>query len=153
MSEGTNTRHNPLNIKAEMKQAWVGQVATDGRGHAVFADDAHGVRAALRTLDKKWQNGKRTLEAIIREWAPASDTIGSVEGAEPNDPDGYAASVARRVGMEAGEPLPEPRADLQLWAEIIREMSRWENGAYCPWVAIYKGIILWWDDFAGERGK
>jgi hypothetical protein len=85
-----------LNVKG---RGWKGQTAQDSRGHAVFADPAYGVRAAIVLLRTYWFTHRlRTIAAILSRWAPASDTVGSLPGAQANSPREYSLFVSRRMG-------------------------------------------------------
>jgi hypothetical protein len=137
-----NKNQNPLNIKNNPCNPWKGS-STDERGHAVFVDPAMGIRAGLITMEKKWQNGKRTLRSIINEWAPASDTQGSLPGRPANDPGAYAIFVAKAAGIKPDTALEAPGANPWAWAPIIHAMSKYEMGEYCPRSVIARGISLW----------
>lgn len=146
--------NNPLNIKGD--DDWVGRIGTDSRGHVIFDTEEHGIRAAARTMDNKWKAGQKTLRELIggtkdrgyeNGWAPRSDTQGSVPGNPQNDPDLYADTIALRVGIDADRRLPNPRNNPAIWANIIAEMSYYENGKYTDYVVILRGVIDWWDFF------
>jgi hypothetical protein len=149
-----NTRNNPLNIKwanpDNPAALWKGSSGYDDRGHAIFADPAMGIRAAMRSLQSKWLNGKRTIRAIIADWAPSDDTVGSLAGTAPNDPDSYAGFVAGHSGLLVDDPLPNPAANSLPWTAIIHAMARYELGEDCPDAVIYRGIRAWHDDFIGK---
>ncbi len=146
-----NHNKNPLNIKQVSPDAWAHSVGADGRGHAIFADPAHGVRAAMRSLQRKWDNGKRTLIQIIADWAPASDTVGSIAGGAQNDPIDYARYVAARAGCGVGESLLSPASNPHLWLRIVRAMAYYEMGEECPWSVVLRGMGMWFEDFIERR--
>lgn len=123
---------NPLNIKG---REWLHAQGTDDKGHAIFADPAHGVRAAIVNLRTYWnKHGLRTLEGIIGRWAPVTDTIGSRKGAPQNNPNQYAQWVAKKMGIGI-------KTHLGLWngdghigraaqlIDLISAMAEYEIGA------------------------
>lgn len=145
-----NKNNNPLNIKAA-GDAWKGMLGTDARGHAIFQYPAFGIRAAARTLQAKQDNGKRTLRQICRDWAPATDTIGSLAGRPSNTPDACADYLARRLLFAPDEPLPQFEEDVELLVRLTRHMARWELGEDCPMSAIMQGIGMWLADFVEHK--
>lgn len=129
----TNRNRNPLNVKQNPANRWRGAPGMDERGHAVFENEAWGIRAAVRTLAQKYANGKQTLIAITSDWAPKSDTQGSVPGNPPNNPVKYAAFVAARLPYDEMQVLPlfergGAIRDYTLLVHLIRAMATYENG-------------------------
>lgn len=62
--------HNPLNIRYNQHNDWVGQLGTDGE-YAIFDMLSHGVRAAtllLRTYQTKYN--LYTITKMVKRWAP-----------------------------------------------------------------------------------
>jgi hypothetical protein len=110
--------NNPLNIEAgDFTRGQPGFTGSDGR-FAQFASMDQGLAAANGLLDT-YQNkhGLNTVGGIIARWAPAGE----------NDPRGYAASVAGRLGVSPDQPLtPEQRPAL------IAAMAQFENGRPLP---------------------
>jgi hypothetical protein len=140
-----NKRNNPGNVKG--KDNWKGKTGSDARGHCLFDTPENGFRALLRTLESKWLAGKRTLAAIIASWAPADDTIGSIQGNPSNDPAEYARTLGEWLGVSPTAPLPSPGTDPLLWLRIARAVSRYEDGESWPLAASLRGMALWWEDF------
>ena len=130
--------NNYLNVKNSPSDPWLdaGEIPskTDSRGHAVFRDPAWGVRAAILTLRTYYfKHGKRTVLSIINRWAPASDTVGSLVGGEPNRPNEYAATVAGWMGISATETLEIFQPDKTLGNlaqlfDLIAAMTTFEQG-------------------------
>lgn len=145
--------HNPMNIKPG-RDRWQGLKGVDKRGHGIFESDRWSYRAGVRTLAQKSANGKRTIRAIVQDWAPVNDTVGSIPGAPKNDPGKYARTVASWMGCGVDQPLEifdgarivnKPRLMM-----LIDSIVRYENGAACrPDMAeIAAGIELYretWD--------
>lgn len=158
-----NERNNPLNIKGDPKDPWRGSTGIDDKGHFVFADPADGIRAAVRSIQQKYNNGKHTVRAIIRDWAPVSDTIGSEEGAPANDPDGYAKTVAIWMRIDPDEDLglfaiggPDvtdtwfPGIWIGKLVALVAAMSIFENGHKAPLLPmhkVYSGLAKFQADF------
>lgn len=133
MSTGINNK-NWLNIKAITSENWKGQVGVDSRGHAIFRSPAYSIRAGLKTLRTYHdRRGLVTFEQVFERWAPSSDTIGSIPGNAPNDPNAYAKFVARYVNSVPMGKLGIFREDWSIGNEdraygILRAMCRYELG-------------------------
>jgi len=140
-----NSNKNPLNIKGREK--WAGKIGNDSRGHCIFSDPAYGIRAGMRTLQSKWKNCKTTLADICADWAPVSDTQGSIAGRPANDPGDYARYVAERVWIGDHAALPDPMVDTIIWTRIVRAMAKYEMGEECPLSVVLRGVALWLEDF------
>lgn len=140
-----NIRNNPGNLKG--RDQWKGRIGQDERGHVIFDTPEHGFRALMRTLESKWLAGKRAILDIIAAWAPSSDTIGSIKGAQQNDPEQYALTVARWAGVGVMERLPNPADDPELWLRIALAVARYEDGKGCSRGVAWRGCAMWWDDF------
>ena len=163
----TNQRNNPGNVKKPGTDRWKGTESYDNVGHAVFTDATYGWRALFRTLHSKYANGKGTIREIMRDYAPTTDTIGSREGAPPNDPDGYADTIAGWCGLHPDDDLElfhqlpfdpdvEPGGDYithEGRAKMVAlgcAISRFENGhqgADAEWADVLAGMKLYEDRF------
>lgn len=65
--------NNPLNIRYNPRNNWVGQTGNDGQ-FCVFSASKYGIRAAVKILQKYAGNdGKITIFEIINKWAPRTD--------------------------------------------------------------------------------
>lgn len=65
--------NNPLNIRYNPHNNWVGQTGNDGQ-FCKFSAPKYGVRAAVKILQKyAGKDGKTTVFEIINKWAPSSD--------------------------------------------------------------------------------
>jgi hypothetical protein len=142
-----NKNNNPLNIKQPDAQVWKGSVGVDDRGHAIFEDPAMGIRAAMRSCQRWFDGGGRTLAALMAHWAPADDTVGSVPWAALNDVDAYARFVAGRLCGAVDSVFTDPADDPLPWAGLLRAMARYEMGEECPWGVVMRGVALWLEDF------
>lgn len=60
---------NPLNIRYSIHNNWVGQIG-EYHGFCKFSHVGYGFRAAYRLLENYIKGGTRTIEDIIRRWAP-----------------------------------------------------------------------------------
>lgn len=146
---------NPLNVKqTRPHDPWRGTIGVDSRGHVQFDDEIFGIRAAVRTLAAKYNKGKVTIAAIIADWAPASDTIGSIPGNPQNDPGEYAAFVAERMGwaVDVRLGLFEPSGRTRwpgLLIDMLEAMIEYENGVgtHLPMSKILHGIAEYYRDF------
>lgn len=84
-------RNNPLNIRYNDSNRWLGQVAND-RGFVVFDTANHGWRAAFKLLNTYIRKGYNTPEKIVRRWAPPSE----------NDTMNYVAYVLKNIRQTLG---------------------------------------------------
>ena len=144
--------HNWLNVKVlDRSDPWVGTVGYDDRGHVIFSDPVYGLRAAIRTLARKMERGRETLTEIIESYAPRSDG---------NNPDRYAAFVARRITDKLGKTFT-PDMDLDLFLSnrriknrhllraLMESMIEYENFAgfeACPYI-LRSSMALYERDF------
>lgn len=78
----------------------------DAKGHAIFKDPVHGIRAGILQLRAYFfRHDRRTVAEILERWAPASDPIGSLPGAPPNSPREYSNFVAGRMDISYNQKL------------------------------------------------
>lgn len=90
--------NNPWNVKCyDRGDPWKGTVGYDAVGHVQFPHVIFAVRAACRDIAAKYLGGRRTLRAIMERYSPESDTLGSIEGQEHNDPVGAATFIADQM--------------------------------------------------------
>lgn len=126
--------NNPLNVKASPNK-WQGQIGADERGHVKFESPKYGIRAAMVNLRSYWtKHNLRTLSAIIGRWAPSTDTIGSRKGAPQNQPNQYAAWVAKKLGIGTETQLglfdrEGALRDAAQLIDLITAMAEYEIGA------------------------
>ncbi|MEO5913309.1 MAG: peptidoglycan-binding protein [Luteolibacter sp.] len=155
MSERTGSttgerNRNYLNVKNNRANPWQGSVGTDERGHTIFGSPEWGLRAAIMTLRTYWFSyGLRTIAGILNRWAPASDTIGTIAGAPQNNPSEYAAFVALRMRISAGQDLqlfhPDKRLnDVTNLKALVEAMAEFENyrGFDVPEMEFVKAVYL-----------
>jgi hypothetical protein len=130
--------NNPGNLRPG--PAWQGVAGIDADPpdppYLRFVDPEHGIRALARTLIAyRDRHGIATLAGVFARWAPGDDG---------NDPAGYAAAVAARLGI-----APDDRIDLHdaaVLEALAEAITRQENGAgaqpcYAP--AVYaRGVAL-----------
>lgn len=78
---------NPLNIRYNPMNKWLGQTGSD-KGFCVFDSMEHGFRAALVLLCNYQRKGYDTIYKIVSHWAPPSE----------NNTEAYVAHCCRRLG-------------------------------------------------------
>lgn len=103
-------QHNPGNLRPGG-----GWSSTNANGFESFADDASGLSAMAGQLLVYQARGLDTLKSIISTWAPASDN---------NDPAGYAALVAKRmggIGTDEHLDLNNPETLTKLMAAMVTQ--------------------------------
>ena len=82
--------NNPLNIRYNTGNCWVGQTGSDGQ-FCKFSAPKYGVRAAVKILQKyAGHDSKASILEIINKWAPRSDG---------NNTDAYIATVCKAMNM------------------------------------------------------
>lgn len=65
--------NNPLNIRYNPRNNWVGQTGSDGQ-FCKFSAPKYGIRAAVKILQRYAGNdGKTSVFEIINKWAPRAD--------------------------------------------------------------------------------
>lgn len=109
--------NNPGNIEYGAFARAHGATGSDGR-FAVFPDKETG-SAAMDALLQKYANrdGLNTVTGIVGKWAPPGE----------NDSKGYAASVAKRLGVGPNDRLD--MSDPSIRQKLGREMARIEGSA------------------------
>lgn len=109
--------NNPGNLRRS-DEAWLGEATrqTDPE-FVVFETPEYGLRALAKTLlSYQDVHGLRTLSEIIARWAPPGE----------NDTGAYAADVAARCGLVAGQPID--LHDPKLMTLLVVAIVRHENG-------------------------
>lgn len=107
--------NNPLNIRHNKANDWVGQVGADS-GFVKFDSPASGVRAADILLKNYQKAGVRTARDVINRFAPPHE----------NDTDHYIGFVAEHTGID-----PDTELDLQdpsVRRNLLTAMARMETG-------------------------
>lgn len=111
---------NPLNIRYSSRNRWLGQVG-EYRGFCVFSNIAYGFRAAFVLLSNYIKQDTRTIEDIIKRWAPPSE----------NDTEKYISFVAEDVMIDRNKKLTNQSIhDYWTIIMIIRAMAKMECGRW-----------------------
>ena len=88
--------NNPLNIRYNPRNNWVGQTGSDGH-FCKFSAPKYGVRAACKLLQRYAGNdGKTTVLEVINKWAPSADG---------NDTEKYIATVCKEMNIRATDTI------------------------------------------------
>ena len=132
---GTRNR-NLMNVKQDPRNPWKYSTGKDSKNHTIFPSYATGLRAGIINLRSYWvRHGLKTLSGITNRYAPASDTIGSVAGAKPNQPSVYATFISKRMkNWPVNSPLMlftdsgEIRSHEQLF-QMVSAIVSYENGS------------------------
>ena len=106
--------NNPLNIRYNPNNDWIGQIGEDEEGFSIFGSTEDGMRAGdilLNTYGRDY--GIDTLSGLTERFAPASDD---------NDPVSYANYLSDAMGIKADETidLSNPAIRQQLTPLIAR---------------------------------
>ena len=98
--------NNPLNIRYNTGNCWVGQTGTDGQ-FCKFSAPKFGVRAAVKILQKyAGHDSKASILEIINKWAPRSDG---------NNTDTYIETVCKEMNMR-----PTDTIDIRKGGTVVR---------------------------------
>lgn len=90
---------NPWNVKSlNHNNPWKGTAGYDHAGHVIFHHVIFAIRAVCRDIASKYLGGATSLYKIMDRYSPASDTLGSIEGNEHNNPMAAANMIARQMG-------------------------------------------------------
>ena len=143
---------NPLNLKDDPRDPWLGSLGSDTQGHAIFDREEYALRAAVRSLAQKWANGPICLLTLIG----GSDKVnGWAEAQHGNKPEKYAKFLAKE--MHVGGSLDELEifdedgniTDHDLLVELIEAMAQMEicAGWSISGAVIDSGIALYCRDY------
>lgn len=110
--------NNPLNIRYNPHNNWVGQTGSDGQ-FCKFSEPKYGIRAAVRIFKRyAGKDGKTTVFEIINKWAPRADG---------NDTNKYIENVCNAMDIK-----PTDTIDVHQRGTVVRllfYMARVECGA------------------------
>lgn len=109
---------NPLNIRYNKNNKWVGQRGSL-QGFCVFVSLEAGYRAAAKLLCNYLKGGNKTIRSIISRWAPDTE----------NDTESYINYVCSNFGSKGRKVSPDYviSQDHDL-IRLIRAMSILESG-------------------------
>ncbi len=122
--------NNPLNIR-KSKDKFQGEKDSTDSAFKQFVSMAYGYRAAFVILYTYLQQGKNTVDRIIRSWAPANDG---------NNTANYISHVERRSGVDRYLTLNERSGSEYI--KIVAAMSRSENGVDADMEQVKAGFNL-----------
>lgn len=112
--------NNPLNIRYNPANKWVGQVG-EYRGFCVFSNVAYGFRAAYKIVCSYIRQDVRSIEDIISRWAPPCE----------NDTERYINFVADDVIIDRDKKLTNCSIhDYWTIIMILRAMAKIECGKW-----------------------
>lgn len=98
--------NNPLNIRYNTGNCWVGQTGSDGQ-FCKFCAPRYGIRAAVKILQKyAGHDSQLTISDIINKWAPRSDG---------NNTDAYIATVCKAMKRN-----PEDTINVRSCITVVR---------------------------------
>lgn len=142
-------------IKTKSSGFWLGQVAKDKFGHAIFKQPIYGIKT-LTTLIVNYieKRNKNTLYKIFNLYAPASDCIGSIKKPDGtclkgyNKPEIYAKKVGDKIGLGIHDTIKlrdeNGNIDIKLMTSIVIGIANFETGKDCKFEesTIQKAILL-----------
>lgn len=107
--------NNPLNIRYNPSNFWLGQLNPDTSGFCRFKSLHYGIRAALKILYRYIIVYKlTTLELIVSKWAPACE----------NDVEAYIKSVCRLTKFDRNMRIEWKRECI---VPLVQAMARVES--------------------------
>lgn len=111
------SRNNPGNIRDSAFARRNGATGASG-GFAVFPDMATGTAAQAALLQVYRGQGKDTISAIVKKWAPSNE----------NDTAGYIDFVSKRTGIDANRKLTDADYEAVRAAMAVREGASGSGG-------------------------
>lgn len=106
--------NNPLNIKYNSANDWVGQTGKDSGGFCVFDEPKNGVRAAARILNSYRKIGLGSIRQIVTRWTSGDST--KIQSNYINH-----VSSALNIG-------PDVALNTNNFAALLSAMTYFENG-------------------------
>lgn len=125
---------------------WKGKIGVDETKHVIFDTLLNGSRALWRVIEQKLSHGHDTPKSFAKSYADSADTQGSIPGGKPNQPDKYAAYIAKKVGIvtDANIFFQDFKKAILLWQAICE----YENAGWCPPLSIQlESLGLFYRDF------
>lgn len=112
--------HNPLNIKLNKNNRWVGLSAVQlDKVFVQFRSPEYGWRAAFIIMwNYYWKYGWRTIREVVTHWAPKTE----------NDTECYIDMVCRHTMIPAQQDLGSMAQNPGKWQRVALAMAYIENG-------------------------
>jgi len=120
--------NNPLNIKYNPANNWVGQDTAKSGEFVYFKSPEYGYRAAFVLLNNYQKMGFNTLTKVINRWAPESDN---------NPTQNYIYYVSNKTGL-----FPDTPIKPQDYQDILAAMATFEQGRAPDMAALMTGYQL-----------
>lgn len=135
--------YNLFGIKQPPNTRWDGSTGANEQGTAIFLLPAMSARAYFLNAENILRKTPMALDAFLATYAPTSDSIGSIPGNPPNDPDEYANFIGSRLlplDLDTVNYLPLPTTRPDLWFAIAAWASQYETGKPPVWSQILLGL-------------
>ena len=126
MSKIYEVTQNLLNIRYNESNKWKGQTGSY-KGFCVFENTDYSIRAGIKILRSYNKRGIKSIQAIIKEFAPPCE----------NDTDKYIASVCKWTGYTPEMELSSP----VIASMVLSAMIRQETGLQLSASHVYEIII------------
>lgn len=126
-AEGSTMINNPLNIRYNPNNKWLGQIGKNKNGFVIFDNAQNCYRAGAKILASYKKRGIDTIKEIITTWAPPSDN---------NPTSGYINFVCKELNM-----LPDDLIQPEKYAEFLIALTRFEIGSFPYTVAMVKSGV------------
>ncbi len=146
-------KHTPLGIrhynfgciKTKTKELWLGQIAKDAKGHAIFKEPIFGVTTFIQLAITYIKRGVDTPYKFFDRYAPHTDCLGSVDKVLVNGklecpngynkPEIYAKTVADGIGIGINDPISiydkEGKLNAKLFTLLLSSVASFELGLKC----------------------
>ena len=108
--------NNPLNIKWNASNNWVGQTGKNSNGFAIFDTPQNCYRAGTKILSSYAKRGIDTVPEIIKTWAPPSDN---------NPTESYINFVCGETGFNRIQTITK-----QNYVDLFIAMTKFETGKF-----------------------
>ncbi len=129
-------------VKTKQKGFWMGQIAKDKFGHAIFKAPIYGIRAmALLNIEIIEQRKKNTLLKFFNVYAPSDDCVGSIRDDKGNciygynHPEVYAKKVGDALGIKIDVPInirnDKGEINTKLMALLLNAVGKFETSKDC----------------------
>lgn len=115
---------NPLNIRDNKANAWVGRIGADELGFVIFDTPENGYRAAAKILKSYAKRGIVSINDIISTWAPKNG-VDSQGRKYTNHTEEYIAYVSQSLNKSPSDIITPAN-----YPELLHIMSRVEVGSF-----------------------
>ena len=114
--QGSKSMNNPLNIKWNAANNWVGQLGKNSKGFVIFDRPESCYRAGAKILASYAKRGIDTVPEILNTWAPPSDK---------NPTESYINFVCKETGFNRIQTITK-----QNYVDLLIALTKFEIGSF-----------------------